>query len=152
MKRFDRPLLGFLSKEELDSIVGAANPETFSGRRDGLLFRLLFHTGARVSEILALRRQDILWGQMTTVQLRGKGRKQRAVPLLKSMAAEVKRYLDSVPWAGEASMAGQRRRIGPDKVAGISPWAENRVVMLGSRYGFLALDLAVAAGGLSRRR
>jgi len=49
-------------------------------------------------------------------------------------------------------MAGQRRRIGPDKVAGISPWAENRVVMLGSRYGFLALDLALAAGGLSRRR
>jgi site-specific recombinase XerD len=97
MKRFDRPLLGFLSKEELDSIVSAANPDTLSGRRDGLLFRLLFHTGARVSEILALRRQDILWGQMTTVQLRGKGRKQRAVPLLKSMAADVKRYLTLLP-------------------------------------------------------
>ena len=60
--------------------------------------------------------------------------------------------LDSVPWAGEGSMAGQKRRIGPDKTVGNSPGAENRVVMLGSRYGFLALDLALAAGGLSRRR
>jgi integrase len=77
--------------------VGAADNDTFSGRRDGLLFRLLFHTGARVSEILALRRQDIHWGQMTTVQLRGKGRKQRAVPLLKSMAADLKRYLADQP-------------------------------------------------------
>ena len=97
MKRFDRPLLGFLSKEELDSIVDATSNNTFSGRRDGLLFRLLFHTGARVSEILALQRQDILWGPMTTVQLKGKGRKQRAVPLLKSMASEIKRYLADLP-------------------------------------------------------
>jgi integrase/recombinase XerD len=80
MKRFDRPLLGFLSKEELDSIVDAVNQNTFSGRRDRLLFGLLFHTGARVSEVLALQRQDILWGPITTVQLKGKGRKQRAVP------------------------------------------------------------------------
>lgn len=97
MKRFDRPLLGFLSKEEMDAIVAATNNNTFSGRRDGLLFRLLFHTGARISEILALQRQDILWGQLATLQLRGKGRKQRAVPLLKSMAAEVKRYLAHLP-------------------------------------------------------
>ncbi len=49
-------------------------------------------------------------------------------------------------------MAGPRRRIGPDKTVGISPGAENRVVMLGSRYGFLALDLAVAGGLLSLTR
>ena len=61
-------------------------------------------------------------------------------------------YIDSVPWADEASMAGPRRRIGPDKTVGISPGAENRVVMLGSRYGFLALDLAVAGGLLSLTR
>jgi integrase/recombinase XerD len=97
MKRFDRPLLGFLSKEELNAIVGAANGDTLSGRRDALLFRLLFHTGARVSEIVALQRQDIRIGQMTTVQLQGKGRKQRAVPLLKSMAADLKRYLAEFP-------------------------------------------------------
>jgi len=47
-KRFDRPLLGFLSKEELNAILGAVDGNTISGRRDGVLFRLLFHTGARV--------------------------------------------------------------------------------------------------------
>src|SRR6266498_2590611 len=65
-KRFDRPLLGFLSKEELNAILGAVDGNTISGRRDGVLFRLLFHTGARVSELVALRRQDIRFGQMTT--------------------------------------------------------------------------------------
>ncbi len=49
-------------------------------------------------------------------------------------------------------MAGQGRRMGPDKAVGFLPGAGNRVVMLGSRYGFLALDLALSAGGLSRRR
>lgn len=97
MKRFDRPLLGFLSKEELDAILGAVNGDTFNGRRDGLLFRLLFYTGARVSEILALQRQDVRFAQMTTVQLQGKGRKQRAVPLPRSVAADVKRYLAANP-------------------------------------------------------
>jgi integrase/recombinase XerD len=93
MKRFNRPLLGFLSPSELDAIVSATNPHTASGRRDRLLFGLLYHTGARVSEILALRRQDIHWGPIARLQLNGKGRKQRAVPLLRPIAIELKRHL-----------------------------------------------------------
>jgi integrase/recombinase XerD len=97
MKRFDRPLVGFLSKPELDAILSAPDPDTASGRRDRLLFKLLYHTGARVSEILAVQRQDIHWTQIATVQLKGKGRKQRAVPLLKPMAADLKRCLVDLP-------------------------------------------------------
>lgn len=96
-KRFDRPLLGFLSKEELEAIVAAPSSDTFSGRRDRILFRLLFHTGARVSEIIALQRQDVRYGPTTIIQLKGKGRKQRAVPLLKPVAAGLKRYLAEIP-------------------------------------------------------
>lgn len=97
MKRFSRPLLGFLSAPELDAIVSATDANTDSGRRDRLLFGLLYHTGARVSEILALQRQDIQWGRIPSLQLRGKGRKQRAVPLLKQIAAELKRHLAAIP-------------------------------------------------------
>jgi site-specific recombinase XerD len=96
MKRFNRPLLGFLSATELDAIVSATNPNTASGRRDRLLFGLLYHTGARISETLALQRQDIQWGRIASIQLKGKGRKQRTVPLLKPIAADLKRHLAEI--------------------------------------------------------
>lgn len=97
MKRFDRPLMGFLTKPELDAILNANDPSTTSGRRDRLFFNLLYHTGARVSEMLAVQREDIQWGSIATVQLKGKGRKQRPVPLLKPIAAELKRHLNELP-------------------------------------------------------
>ena len=93
MKRFNRPLLGFLSRPELEAILSATDPNTVSGRRDRLLFELLYHTGARVSEILALQRKDIHWGPITTLELNGKGRKERAVPLLPTVAKDLKRHL-----------------------------------------------------------
>jgi integrase/recombinase XerD len=97
MKRFDRPLAGFLTKAELDAILNANDAGTTSGRRDRLFFNLLYHTGARVSEMLGVQRQDIQWGPITTVQLKGKGRKQRPVPLLKPIAADLKRYVNELP-------------------------------------------------------
>jgi integrase/recombinase XerD len=97
MKRFDRPLVGFLTKPELDAILNAHDPGTSSGRRDRLFFNLLYHTGARVSEMLAIQRRDIEWGSIATVQLKGKGRKQRPVPLLKPIAADLKRYIQELP-------------------------------------------------------
>jgi len=97
MKRFDRPLVGFLTKPELDAILNANDPSTTSGRRDRLFFNLLYHTGARVSEMLAVQRQDIQWGPIATVQLKGKGRKQRPVPLLKPIAADLKRHINELP-------------------------------------------------------
>lgn len=97
MKRFDRPLLGFLTKTELQAILSATDLDTASGRRDRLLFNLLYHTGARISEMLAVQRQDIQWGPVTTIQLKGKGRKHRAVPLLKPLATDLKRYMVELP-------------------------------------------------------
>ena len=103
-KRFNRPLLGFLSKPELDAILAALPNNTPSGQRDHLLFAMLYHTGARVSEILALQRQDIQWGPVTTIQIQGKGRKQRAVPLLKPIATDLKRYLTDLPGGSVAPL------------------------------------------------
>jgi integrase/recombinase XerD len=97
MKRFDRRLVRPLSAPEVEAILRATDPGTASGRRDHLLFNLLYHTGARVSEALALERQDIQWGPPSTIRFQGKGRKQRALPLLKPIAAELRRYLAQGP-------------------------------------------------------
>ena len=97
LKRFDRPLVQPLSVPEAQAILAATDPATPSGRRDHVLWSFLYHTGARISEALALRHQDIHWGPPTTVCLHGKGRKERVLPLLKPLALELKRALAQSP-------------------------------------------------------
>lgn len=97
MKRFDRPMLGFLSREELQAIVDAPDPNCWNGRRDRTLFALLYNTGAHVSEILNLTRQHIQAHPICVLQLHGKGRKQRVVPLWKSTAAQLHHWLQERP-------------------------------------------------------
>jgi site-specific recombinase XerD len=64
---------------------------------EDLLFNLLYHTGARVSEALALRQRDLGWGPPSVLQFHGKGRKERAVPLLKPLHTELRHYLNGLP-------------------------------------------------------
>jgi site-specific recombinase XerD len=79
-KRFVRPLLGFLSVEEMQAILQATGP-SWSGQRDHLIFLFLYNTGARVPEAITTRLQDVQRHDYRAVQLMGKGRKQRLVPL-----------------------------------------------------------------------
>jgi hypothetical protein len=49
MKRFDRPVLGFLSRQEMQAILEAPDPQTLAGQRDRTLLSLMYNTGARVA-------------------------------------------------------------------------------------------------------
>lgn len=97
MKRFDRPLLGHLSRAELQAILDAIDTGTPSGRRDHLLLSLLYNTGARVSEILQIQRKHVREQPSTMIEVQGKGRKQRALPIWRSVAKELKAHLASLP-------------------------------------------------------
>lgn len=99
MKRFERPLIGFLSREEIEAILAAPEPSCWSGRRDRLLLLLLYNTGARVSEVIAIRHADLALGHSASVHLHGKGRKERAVPLWTRTAAQVRDWLRTQPIA-----------------------------------------------------
>jgi integrase/recombinase XerD len=78
-KRFDRPVLGYLSREQIAAILAAPDRHTWSGHRDAVMLAVTYNTGARVSEITALRVCDVLVDRQTAVHLHGKGRKQRVV-------------------------------------------------------------------------
>lgn len=93
MKRFERPLPGFLSREEVEEIIKAPNSATWSGHRDQVMFATLYNTGARVSEITALRVADVSLKQTMSVNILGKGRKQRMVPLWKNTAGRIQDWL-----------------------------------------------------------
>jgi site-specific recombinase XerD len=96
MKRFERPMLGFLSREEMLAVIGTTN-ETWISQRDHLLLGMLYNTGARVSEIIGVQVSDVVLDGAACVHLHGKGRKQRTVPLWRSMVKEAKAWLKLNP-------------------------------------------------------
>lgn len=93
VKRFERPLFGFLSREEMLAVIGAPDG-SWIGQRDHVLFLLLYNTGARVSEITKIKRGDVvLADHAACVHLHGKGRKQRSVPLWRSTVTAIRAWL-----------------------------------------------------------
>jgi len=96
MKRFERPMLGFLSREEMLAVIGTAGNSWIS-QRDHLLLSLLYNTGARVSEIIGVQLSDVVLDGAAFVHLHGKGRKQRSVPLWRSTAKEIRAWMKLNP-------------------------------------------------------
>jgi site-specific recombinase XerD len=92
MKRFERPMLGFLSREEMLAIIGKPG-SSWTSQRDHLLLHVLYNTGARVSEIIGVRLADVVLDGAACVHLHGKGRKQRTMPLWRSTVKAVRAWL-----------------------------------------------------------
>ena len=70
--------------------------------RDKLVVRLLADTGIRLGELLALRPDDVrVEGGKNVLKVRGKGDRERLVPLSPSLARRLKRFADRA--RGEAS-------------------------------------------------
>lgn len=102
MKRFERPMVGFLSREEMLTIIGEPGGG-WTSQRDHLLLRMLYNTGARVSEIVAVKLADVVLDGAACVHLHGKGRKRRAVPLWNSTVRQIKSWLKLNPQLGPGS-------------------------------------------------
>jgi integrase/recombinase XerD len=82
----------FLSIEEVDRLLAQPDPSSPRGLRDKALIEVLYATGLRVSELVALRAGDLNLdeGYLTCI---GKGDKQRMVPLGHEAADWVRRYI-----------------------------------------------------------
>jgi site-specific recombinase XerD len=81
VKRADRRLIGHLTRPEIEAILATPDQQTWSGRRDYALLLTLYNTGARISETLALGQNQVSFGTASFIQFKGKGRKERSVPL-----------------------------------------------------------------------
>ncbi|MFQ5474051.1 MAG: site-specific integrase [Dehalococcoidia bacterium] len=95
-KRFDKPVLGYLSRDEIQAILDAPDRSTWSGHRDAVLLLTLYNSGARVSEITSLQVDDVLLERQTSLLLHGKGRKERVVPLWRNTATEIRTWLKGI--------------------------------------------------------
>ena len=72
MKRFDKPMLGFLSRTEMQAVLDAPDTATWCGQRDRVMFATLYNTGGRVSEITGMRVADVALEGSAAARIRGK--------------------------------------------------------------------------------
>jgi len=79
-------------REAVARLLDAIPRDTRRGRRDRALLELLYATGARVGEILGARRHDFR-EDLAVIRLRGKGGKERVVPVGRRAREAVAAYL-----------------------------------------------------------
>jgi integrase/recombinase XerD len=92
-KRFERALVCFLTREEVEALLAAPDRNTWIGRRDHALLLLATQTGLRVSELTGLACADVQLGTGPHVFCRGKNRKERCVPLTPQTRAVLRTWL-----------------------------------------------------------
>lgn len=100
VKRTDKRLVGYLTRQEMDAVLAAPNQSQWLGRRDHALLLTMYNSGGRLSEISSLRRNQVVFGPTAYLQLKGKGRKERDVPLWAKTGRVLQQWfrdLDGIP-------------------------------------------------------
>jgi integrase/recombinase XerD len=92
-KRHDRAVVTYLTDPEVEALLAACDPTTWTGRRDHALLLLAVQTGLRVSELTGLTCADIHLGSGAHVACHGKGRKDRITPLSRGTVAVLRNWL-----------------------------------------------------------
>lgn len=110
-KRFNRPLLGYLTRPEVEAVIDAPDRTRWSGRRDRAMFQAMYNTGTRVSELIGLLRRDLHLESSAYVHVHGKGRKDRCIPLWKATIAVLADWLTEIGTSEDARLFPNRRGL-----------------------------------------
>lgn len=92
-KRTDRALISYLTDREIDALLAAPAPTTWTGRRDHALLVAAIQTGLRASELIGLQCRDLHLATGAHVACHGKGRKERITPLTRDTVAILRGWL-----------------------------------------------------------
>ncbi len=90
--RLDAQLPKVLSAAEIDSLLSRPDPSTPPGLRDRAIFETLYACGLRISELTALRLNQVFLEPGYLVVM-GKGDKERLVPMGEHASEALKAYL-----------------------------------------------------------
>lgn len=92
-KKTDSRLVPYLTRDEVQVLLDAPDPTTRMGLRDRAMLHIAFAAGLRVSELVGLRLQDVTLQPDSSILVRGKGRRERALPLWKETATVLRAWL-----------------------------------------------------------
>ncbi len=91
--RAEKHLPATISAEDVDRLLAAPSTSTPAGMRDRAMLELLYATGLRVSELVALNIEDVDL-DAGTVRCMGKGRKERVLPVYDRAREALAHYLE----------------------------------------------------------
>lgn len=92
-KRHDQRLIRHLTMEEVRAILNAPDITTRLGIRDQAMLHLCFAAGLRVSELIGASLENLSLRRPASILIRGKGRKERSLPLWKETTADLRAWL-----------------------------------------------------------
>jgi len=94
MQKTDTRIVAHLTPDELRALIDAPDPTTRLGTRDRAMMHLALTGGLRVSELVGLRMDQLQFnGRYVDVRVYGKGRRERALTLWKSVADALRAWL-----------------------------------------------------------
>jgi integrase/recombinase XerD len=105
MPKTEQRAPGVLSVEEVEALLGHIDVDTPHGLRDRALFELIYSCGLRISEAVELT-LDRLYLEEGIIRVRGKGDRERFVPVGGEAVAWLERYLEY--GRGELARPGRR--------------------------------------------
>jgi site-specific recombinase XerD len=108
-KRYPQKLVPYLCRQEVDALLAAPDPHTWSGRRDHAWLLLAVQTGVRLSELTGLKREDTHLGSGAYIHVLGKGRKERCIPLTKQVTGVLHAWLQELALGEEHILFPNRR-------------------------------------------
>lgn len=93
-KRTDQKLIGYLDRPQITALLNAPDLTTRSGIRDRAMMHLCLSAGLRVSELVTLPLSALILHGEPSVHVCGKGRRERALPLWKGVARDLRAWRD----------------------------------------------------------
>jgi len=92
--KVEKKIPHFLGTDEVEKLLNAPQGNSFQAIRDRAILETLYSTGFRVSELTALNVSDIDF-TAEVIKARGKGRRERVVPIGSFALQAIKRYLET---------------------------------------------------------
>lgn len=102
-----------ISVDQIERLLSAPDDSELLGARDRAILETLYSTGIRVSEVVAINRMDLHDTQQGSEEIiiRGKGRRERRVPLGTNALKALRHYLQMV----DADYASRGKKANPDE-------------------------------------
>ena len=94
--KLEKPLPSFMTEDEVGRLIESAfakTPKDFLGLRDRAILEVFYSSGLRISELVGLNLEDIDFIS-GILKIRGKGKKERIVPIGETALATVRKYLE----------------------------------------------------------
>ena len=101
LKKHDQPVVRYLDRDEIHALLDAPDPDTLAGMRDRAMLHLGYAAGLRVSELVGVTLEDLGRPCLDTVRIRGKGRRERILPLWKETTQVIRDWIRVRPEVDE---------------------------------------------------